>query len=255
MKNLRFLLPVIILASCQKQSVTETSPSSSAQLKKLEVCYSDPAALLQIPEMPPVLNGRRVKPPVPTGNYSCIYLDFDGQTVRNANWNGGATIQCAPAALTSTQIEAVLDQVRYAYAAYNIVITASETEFMNANRYMRTRLIVTPTSDWRQGVSGIAFNNSITWGDDTPGFVFSDRLSNIEHHIGEIAAHEAGHTLSLTHQSIFDANCGLLNTYAPGMIMGNSLYVPYGQWTIGTTYTCNTFQDDALILKNKLGLK
>ncbi|MEO7264106.1 MAG: hypothetical protein ABIW38_04290 [Ferruginibacter sp.] len=243
------------MASCQKQSVTETTPDSAAQLKKLEVCYTDPASLLQIPVMPPELTAGRVKPPAPSGNYSCIYLDFDGQTVRNSNWNGGATLQCAPAGLNSTQIEEVLNQVRYAYAPYNVVITSNETEFFNANRYMRTRIIVTPTSAWRPGVSGIAYNNSITWGDDTPGFVFSDRLYNITHHIGEIAAHESGHTLSLNHQAVFDSNCGLLESYAMGKIMGNSLYVPNGEWITGTTLTCNTFQNDALILKNKLGLR
>jgi hypothetical protein len=243
------------MASCQKQSVTEKTPDSVSQVKKLEICYTDPAALLQIPDMP--LSARRIKiiPPPPSGNYSCIYLDFDGQTVRNPNWNGGATLQCEPAGLSSTQIEEVMNQVRYAYAPYNVVITSNETDFLNANRYMRIRVIVTPTSAWRQGVSGIAYNNSITWGDDTPAFVFSDRLYNITHHIGEIAAHESGHTLSLNHQAVFDSNCGLLESYAMGKIMGNSLYVPYGEWITGTTLTCNTFQNDAQVLQNKLGLR
>ncbi|MEO6406696.1 MAG: hypothetical protein ABIY51_03730 [Ferruginibacter sp.] len=258
MKNIRLLLPLVILVSCQKQSINETqkTPTTiSSQSKQLEICYTDPAALLRIPVITPDPNRRKFVLPPATGPYSCIYLDFDGETVTNQNWNYGQTIQCAPSGLNSIQMETALEHVRTAYALYNVLVTSSEAEYLAANRYMRIRMIITPTSYWKANVSGIAFNNSITWGDETPAFVFSDRLFYIDQFIGEIAAHEAGHTLSLNHQAVYDANCGLLNSYAPGMIMGNSTNITYGQWTVGTTFTCNTIQDDGLILRTKLGLR
>jgi hypothetical protein len=115
--------------------------------------------------------------------------------------------------------------------------------------------VVTPTSSWRPGVSGISYTGSFSWGDDTPCFVFSDRLYNVSSYIGEIASHEAGHSLGLNHQTEWDANCQLISSYRMGVVMGNSLYVSQGAWTYGPTIACNIFQNDDQVLTNKLGLR
>ena len=253
MKPIYLLVTALLLFSCQKQSLTDNRSDEELRIKKTETCFTDPAALTQVSVI--TTSAKKIKNPPTTGNYSCIYLDFAGHTVTSAHWNNGTTFECAPAALTTTQIEYVLDKVRNAFAPYKVVITENESEYLNANRNMRMRIIITPTSAWRPGVSGVAYINSITWGDGTPAFVFSDRLSNIEHFIGEIAAHEAGHTLGLYHQTVYDQNCNLINPFNPGKIMGNSLHAEYGEWTIGTSHSCTTIQNDNQVLKNKLGFR
>jgi hypothetical protein len=147
----------------------------------------------------------------------------------------------------------VLNEVRALYAAYNIYITYDEAVYNAANPLKRTRVIVTPTSSWYTGASGVAYTGSFTWGDGTPAFVFSDRLYYASHYISEIVAHEAGHTLGLRHQTEYDANCVRVSSYKAGAVMGNSLSYPQGSWIYGTTLSCTTYQDDNAMLSSILG--
>ena len=78
---------------------------------------------------------------------------------------------------------------------------------------------------------------------------------------GQLCAHESGHTVGLNHQSKYDSNCQLIQTYSTGdginaPVMGNSLYSNGGLWWVGSTPAgCNVIQNDDEILTNKLGLK
>lgn len=257
-------MPVLFVLSCQKQTRQYLSPLHS--VSKPALCLLDTAALrsnMETSKLPDAYGRRKPAPtptptptPIPTGSgYSCIFLDFDGQTVNSPYWNGGSTLQCDPAGLSATQIAAVVSKVTAAYSRYNVTVTDNESVYLSANPYMRIRVIVTPTSSWWGGVSGITYSNSFTWGDETPSFVFSDRLFFVEGYIGEIASHEAGHSLGLNHQTDYDAYCQLISSYRLGVIMGNSLYVPDGTWTYGTSLSCTTYQDDNQVLTNKLGLR
>lgn len=282
MKNFLFAagLCLLVLASCQKTAVTE----DTAIPKDLtaSVCSYDPDLLLanlrkrkpNSPTSPTPTDPAPTEPtptpteptptePVPTqpipttptgSNYACILIDFDGEVVNSGYWNGGSTINCAASGLSSAAISEVLSEVRAHYAAYNVVVTYDENVYNVANPMKRRRIIVTPTSSWYSaGASGVAFTGSFTWGDQTPAFVFSDRLYYTAHFIAEIVAHEAGHTLGLRHQSSYDANCSLLSSYRSGAVMGNSLNSAQGQWIYGTTTSCYTYQDDNTMLRNVLG--
>lgn len=252
------VLCLLAFASCKKTLDTPANePLALLRDTTLSVCTYNAADLLANLN---VANARRRPVPTPTptptptsSGYSCIFIDFDGQTVRNSYWNGGASLQCAPSGLSADDMNQVLNEVRIHYAAYNVVVTYDENVYNAANPSLRMRMIVTPTSGWYTGVSGIAYTGSITWGSETPAFVFSDRLYNGAHYIAEIVAHEAGHTLGLRHQSEYNADCTLKYTYKMGVVMGNSLYVPQGEWIYGTTQSCTTFQDDNLVLRNMLG--
>jgi hypothetical protein len=124
-------------------------------------------------------------------------------------------------------------------------ITTDSTKFLSAPLTRRIRIVITPTSSWRPNVGGISFVGSFTWGDNTPGFVFSDRLGpNNTKFIAECCSHESGHTLGLSHQSKYNTNCSLAETYSTGNgtgetgwapIMGNSYNRNMTGWNNGPT--------------------
>ncbi len=272
MKNIALTAVVclIVFASCQKTADVDATFAAQTE-KTVSVCTYDAENLLANSKRrkpnspkptdttttttpPPTTTDPTPTSPTPTGtNYSCILIDFDGQTVSNTLWNSGATINCAASGLSSSQITEVLNEVRALYGAYNIYVTYDEAVYNAANPLKRTRVIVTPTSAWYGGVSGVAYTGSFTWGDGTPAFVFSDRLYYTSHYVAEIVAHEAGHTLGLRHQTEYDAYCNLVSRYRNGAVMGNSLNSSQGQWIYGTTTGCNIYQDDNAYLSTMLG--
>lgn len=263
-KNLCFVAVacLFVISSCQKstETIAENSPVIPEHLRATHptVCEYDSDALLRNFDAAnaSTAKGKPIKnqPNTSGSGYSCIYIDFDGEQVRSSYWNGGQTLNCDPAALNADQKAQVVNEVAALYAAYKVTVTDNETVYNNANSARRIRVVVTPTSYWYGGVSGISYVGSFSWGNGTPAFVFSDKLYNGPHYIAEIVAHEAGHTLGLRHQSEYNADCSLAYTYKMGVVMGNSLYVPQGAWINGTTYTCNTFQDDHQMLTSVLGL-
>ena len=198
-----------------------------------------------------------------TAATATIYIDFDGQNVNSGYWNGGAPFTCDPAALTSAQITEIFNRVSEDYRPFNVNITTDLSVFTAAPVTRRMRIIVTPTSAWRPGVGGIAYTGSFTWGDDTPAFVFSDRLANSSKFVAECVTHESGHTVGLSHQSKYDAGCVLVETYCTGNgtgeiswapVMGNSYYKNMTGWNNGPTPVgCANTQDNLTIITSQNG--
>lgn len=174
-------------------------------------------------------------------------------------WNGGSTFHCAPAGMNDTQITEIFNRVAEDFRPFHINITTDSSKFLAAPLNKRARIIITPTSGWTSGVGGISYVGSFTWGDDTPGFVFSDRLGpNNPKFIAECCSHESGHTVGLSHQSSYDTHCNLMQTYSQGMgsgqvgwapLMGNSYYKNMTGWNDGPTpYGCANMQDNLTII-------
>ena len=193
-----------------------------------------------------------------------IYLDFDGHYVNSAVWNNGIAFTCAPAGMSDAQITEVFNRVSEDYRPFNINITTDSTVFYAAPLAKRIRVVVTPTSAWYTGVGGVSYVGSFTWGDDTPCFVFCDRLGpNIPKMVAECCSHESGHTVGLSHQSKYDASCTLTATYNDGAgtgqvgwapIMGNSYYRNMSGWNNGPTpYGCSNIQDNLSIITSQNG--
>jgi len=242
----KLLLILIIFQSCQK-----------IQQRKLEIVDESGLIIENISDAKGGVKGKPKPtpqpipdpvPPPPTGSgYSCIFVDSDGHAA--TGW--GEVIECASAG--NIDMAQIMSEVRALYANYNVVITDDEAVYNNANPYKRIRVVVTTTSAWKDpAFSGVAYVGSFTWGDNTPCFVFSDRLYFLPHMIAEIVAHEAGHTLGLYHQTEYDANCNLVSRYKNGAVMGNSLNSVQGQWIYGTTYACDAYQDDAAVIRSVL---
>ena len=192
-----------------------------------------------------------------------IFLDFDGHTVQSAAWNNGNKLFCTPSGLNDVQITEVFHRVSEDYRPFNVNITTDSTIFLAAPLAQRVRMIVTQTSDWYQGVGGVAYIGSFTWGDDTPGFIFPDRLANVPKYIAECCTHESGHTIGLSHQSAYNNDCGLVDPYNPGTgsgeagwapVMGNSYYKNMTGWYNGPTpYGCDNTQDNLTIITTQNG--
>ncbi len=193
-----------------------------------------------------------------------IFLDFDGHTVQSAVWNNGNRLVCAAATLTDAQITEIFNRVSEDYRPFDVNITTDSTKFLSAPLTKRIRVIVTPTSSWRPNVGGISYIGSFVWGDDTPAFVFTDRLGpNNAKFVAECCSHESGHALGLSHQSKYDTNCNLTETYNTGFgsgetgwapIMGNSYNRNMTGWHDGATpYGCNNTQDNLSIITSVNG--
>lgn len=187
-----------------------------------------------------------------------VYLDFNGELVSGTIWNGGMPIACEATSLSDNQIIDIFNLVSEDFRPFNINITTDSTKFLAAPLTQRIRIIITPTSSWKANVAGVSFIGSFQWGDNTPGFVFSDRLNNDSKKIAECCSHETGHTLGLSHQSKYDNNCNLQETYNSGNGQGETSWAPImgigfdknkTVWNNGPISTgCSNLQDNLSII-------
>jgi hypothetical protein len=186
-----------------------------------------------------------------------IFLDFDGHYVQSTLWNNGNPINCAASGMTDPQIIETFNRVAEDFRPFDINITTDSAVFLSKPLTKRIRIIVTTTSNWTSaGTLGISYIGSFSWGDDTPGFAFSDRLAYIPKKVSESISHEAGHTVGLSHQSKYSqTNCNTpLEQYNTGYgsgetgwapIMGYSLNQNFSNWNDGPTpYGCTITQDN-----------
>jgi len=192
-----------------------------------------------------------------------LFMDFDGHDVNSSMWNYGTAFSCLPAAMTDAQITEAFNRVAEDFRPFNINVTTDITKFLAAPISQRIRIVVTPTSAWYAGVAGIAYVTSFTWGDDTPAFVFSDRLGNNAKKVAEAVSHESGHTLGLYHQSSYTTTCTLNSAYHTGAgagetswgpIMGNVASRNATQWNFGPTPNgCSYLQDNLSVITTTNG--
>lgn len=189
-----------------------------------------------------------------------IYLDFDGQVVTGTAWNSAfntPTINAAASGLNSAVITEIWRRVSEDYRPFNVNVTTDLAKFNAATPTSRMRIVFTPTSSWYPNtVGGVAYLNSFAWGGnpDTPCWVFNNALSNSAKNCAEAASHEAGHTLSLRHQSIWSTTCTKTAEYHGGVGSGMTSWAPimgvgYSRnvtiWHNGpNSTTCTAFQFD-----------
>lgn len=194
-----------------------------------------------------------------------VFLDFDGHVVEGTYWNGSGPLVCDPATLDASQITTIFNRIAEDYRPFTVNITTDSTKYWAAPAGHRMRVVFTTSSSWYGAAGGVAFINSFTWGDNTPCFVFTALLNNNTKNIAEAGSHEAGHTLGLRHQSLYDGQCNKVSEYHSGLgsgeigwapIMGVGYYRNLTLWHYGSNpYGCNDMQDDlAIILSNGNGI-
>ncbi len=187
-----------------------------------------------------------------------IFLDFDGQYVTGTSWNWSGAINAQPSGLSREAVVEIFNRVAEDYRPFNLNITTDSLIYAAAPTNKRTRLIVTPSSEWYGRAGGVAFVGSFNWGNDTPAWVFSALLNNNVKNVAEACSHEAGHTLGLQHQSSFDVNCNKVAEYSAGRgegeigwapIMGVGYHKNLTTWSSGpSTAGCNNIQDDLSVI-------
>ena len=264
MKNL-LIIGLVFLAACTKTIDKPLLPIKDGEKIRCDFGMEE----FNLVKRPPVVQGGMS----PTGSVGArsltddgvVYLDFDGQLVTNTAWNYAGDINCSSANLTASEISAIVERVSNDYSPFNIVVTTSETVFNAAPANKKIRVIITESWEWYGLAGGTAIVNSFTWGNDTPCFIFSSLLNYSTKKIAEAVSHEAGHTLGLHHQAVYDANCVKISEYNDGQGSGETGWAPimgvgYNKnltlWHKGpNAESCTTIQDDAAQIAAIVGYK
>jgi hypothetical protein len=187
-----------------------------------------------------------------------IFLDFDGHLVSGTSWNVNGAFPCGPSEMNNTQIDEIFNRVAEDFRPFNVNVTTDSAKFLSAPLNKRMRIIVTDSSSWYGSAAGVAYVGSFSWGDDTPGFVFSKLLGFVPKKVAEACSHEAGHTLGLQHQATYNTTCGITANYNPGAGTGETSWAPimgvaYSRnitsWYNGPNpYGCDQMQDELSII-------
>lgn len=167
-----------------------------------------------------------------TGQNAMIYLNFEGKIVSNTVWNYAGDIVCAPANLTTSEQNYILDSMRREYAKLGLPVSINREDYDNADRFKRMEIIFTESWEWYGYVGGVAYIGSFNWGTDTPCFVFSSLLNYSPSNNIRAGIHEAGHTLNLYH-----TDAGVTQNY--------------GNWMTGA-YTVPGWYGLAIYLSNQI---
>lgn len=211
------------------------------------------------PGTPPLLSSRSAAAAV-------AYLDFDGETVSDPDWNSGSTIVAAPANLTNAQIIEIWSRVKEDFLPFDLDITTDPNRYNAAPPGGRMRVIVTPTNTAAPGSGGVAYVGSFAaagapysyFASDIPCWVFNSSVDGV----AEAISHEVGHTLGLRHDGRnppLSGSSSSTGTYYYGHgdsgsavgwapIMGAGYYRKLVQWSKGEYPGANNQEDDVAIL-------
>ncbi len=267
---------VIVIISCRKNdSVINNNSSShtSTSLKNELVSCDFGMTQFNLTTRAPINEESALRDPLsssggggspPANNPGIIMLDFDGQIVSNTIWNNNSIITCAPANLSSVAMNRIISRVSNDYSPFNIIVTTDEAIYNAAPVNRRMRVILTETWQWYGQTGGVAYIGSFTWGNNTPCFVFTSLLNYNDKQIGEAASHEAGHTLNLRHQAVYNGSV-LTSAYNYGTgtgeiawapIMGCGYYRNLTTWHNGPNdMSSNSFQDETAIISALVGYR
>ncbi len=204
-----------------------------------------------------------------------IYLDFDGETVRDTLWNrelGQSAITMAPFSITApatTDFTAEERQAIYEawtvvaedFAPFDVNVTTRDpgVEAMHrsspSDEVYGTRALIASRGlldTLCQGCGGIAvldvFDRVGRDHDFTqPALVFPGALSHRGAWIGEVASHEVGHNFGLSHDgNRFSEYYDGHGSWGP--VMGSAFSRPLSQWSRGEYAGASMVEDDLALI-------
>jgi PKD repeat protein len=197
------------------------------------------------------------------GKTRVIYLDFNGHVTSGTSWlNGGTFTSPAydtdgnPGAFSSAELAAIQEiwkRVSEDYAPWEVDVTTEEPplEWLRKTASTDTaygiRMVIGGSSyDWfGQGAGGVAYLNSFSWNSDTPAFVFPAQLGNgFPKYVAEAVSHEAGHTVSLSHDGVAGGSAYYAGHANWAPIMGVGYYKEVTQFSKGEYTGANNTEDD-----------
>jgi hypothetical protein len=186
-----------------------------------------------------------------------IYLDFNGHTTTNDQWNASfnvSTIQSPayssdsdPTSFSPTELATIqLTWARVAedFAPFNVNVTTVEPNLADLRKTgpgdtrWGIRAVITKDVAFGGGYGGLAFPGSFNWSTDTPVFIFNTTTVGI----AEAVSHEVGHSLGLDHdgvenQDYYYGHGFNATSWAP--IMGVGYNKSVTQWDKGEYFQSN----------------
>jgi hypothetical protein len=259
------------------------------QLKSDATLWVDPCGQLfykesdELPVDPPQAAATLVFPAAQTfqlhsrpGANRVIYIDFNGELVAGTAWNtyynGGADLVApafdvdgAPSTFSDGELAIIQNvwlRVAEDYAPFDVDITTQDPGLAaidrsgNSDGAFGTRVLVTSDSVVYNACAcaGIAYVGSFDMGGShqyyQPAFAFQRGTGANAKVMAEVVAHEAGHTLGLSHDGTASvAYYSGQGSWAP--IMGTAYNRPISQWSKGEYSGANNLEDDLAVMQSR----
>lgn len=199
---------------------------------------------------------------LPSANHT-IYLDFDGHTTINDQWNiwSGVNAINSPAysednnytAFTATElinIKMIWARVTEDFAPFNVNVTTVEPSIDDlrnsggSDTRWGIRVVITDDVAFGGNYGGYAYPGSFIWSTDTPAFVFNQDLLGIaEVVMSEATSKVVGISLGLNYDGVVGSSNYIghgigATSWAP--IMGTSHFRSVTQWDNGEFFNATS---------------
>jgi hypothetical protein len=225
MKTRLTILCLCFLVACKKETTEKPIPIADTFGQTLS--YQTRQPITGITTGGTTLIDKEKKPlPIENGQLkNIILLVFNGATVSETNFNYNGDIACEASGLTISEQQTILDSVQKDFKYQYNKITTDSNLYNQSQADRRVKIIITTTYDFSQPAGGASYPNSFTWGNNTPGFVFSGLLNYNLKIIRVAVSHEIGHTYGLRHT--LEAGGEIMNG------QGSAYYTAWIYWGTG----------------------